>query len=668
VVIAVPARGQGTNDPTLDFGDAPDAPYPSLLANNGARHLVQVGLRLGNLVDAEADALHNSTATGDAGDDGVNFTFVVPGFPFNSTYSYISIVPGRQSTLRITASAAGRLDAWMDFNGNGSWADANEQIFNNQALSAGANNLTFQVPANAKPAFRTFARFRFSSAGGLGVTGQAEDGEVEDYAVRISRGLSIGGEDYTFNPLPPKQHTKAVVLIHGNQSNPTAWANQMGADIDAVTGQTWDILPYDWSQEAARNNSIPGNAGFARAVVHGQYLGAELAIRGYEHIHFLGHSLGGRVLQTANSTLRLAEFFQLTPPAVIHATFLDAYTPNGERGFYGSLANCADSYFNRSDYPSTEGGFTAAYSADATPVGPCPLADCLAQGLGMAGQGHAWPYNWYRQTIPNPQWNHPGFGFSKEAAIITKLNWPPPRKVAGKGAVEVIPIFFDAIPPREPRYLASLQPQVSPQSSVGIVNYANGTTTLTATDSDTPASIVFELDSTAHCTPIQYLKFDYHFSGTSNALFSVSAWDQTSNTWVSVYDLVGEFLGTNELAYRSEEVFIEALPPGTNALRFTLVSTDAHSASAQFSNLIFGATIEATFSLVRSGSNLFLSWPADMPGAAVQETASLTPPIVWVNITDSPQIVNCEMRLTFSAPVGTRFFRLCLPDPAPPDQ
>jgi hypothetical protein len=43
---------------------------------------------------------------------------------------------------------------------------------------------TFPVPASAAPG-PTFARFRFSSAGGLSYTGLAPDGEVEDYYVII---------------------------------------------------------------------------------------------------------------------------------------------------------------------------------------------------------------------------------------------------------------------------------------------------------------------------------------------------------------------------------------------------------------------------------------------------------------------------------------------------
>ncbi|MFH1941546.1 MAG: GEVED domain-containing protein, partial [bacterium] len=159
-----------------DYGDAPDPNYPTLLANNGARHTTGA-LFLGSLVDADANGQPNATATGDDTDgtddeDGVVFS--------------TEIRQGAQTTVQVTASQAGKLDAWIDFNGDGDWDDASEKVFNNQAVAAGANNLNFMTPITDKTAAVTsFVRFRLSSAGGLAYTGPAADGEVEDYPVTI---------------------------------------------------------------------------------------------------------------------------------------------------------------------------------------------------------------------------------------------------------------------------------------------------------------------------------------------------------------------------------------------------------------------------------------------------------------------------------------------------
>ena len=160
----------------LDFGDAPDPTFPTLLASNGARH-VMGPLFLGSLVDAEPDGQPHPQAMGDdfanlADEDGV--ILMSP------------IIPGQSAQLGITASGPGYLNAWFDFDGDGSWAGPGEQIFTCVALSGGTTNLSFMVPAGIPGGRPAFARFRFSSActlsyDGILPTGAVPDGEVEDY-------------------------------------------------------------------------------------------------------------------------------------------------------------------------------------------------------------------------------------------------------------------------------------------------------------------------------------------------------------------------------------------------------------------------------------------------------------------------------------------------------
>jgi len=160
-----------------DFGDAPDPAYPTLAASDGARHVADGTTFLGAKVDTELDGQPNGTATGDDildgsdDEDGVAFTsLIIPGDPC--------------ATLDVVASVAGKLNAWLDFNDDGDWADPCEQIFTDTNLAAGTNNLSFDVPVSAKVGL-TFARFRFDTAGGLSYTGQADNGEVEDCMVEI---------------------------------------------------------------------------------------------------------------------------------------------------------------------------------------------------------------------------------------------------------------------------------------------------------------------------------------------------------------------------------------------------------------------------------------------------------------------------------------------------
>jgi hypothetical protein len=167
---------------SFDFGDANDGPYPTKLANLGARHIIVLGILMGAQIDSEADGQPNATATGDdisnlADEDGVTFT--------------TALMPGNWGTVNVdlTNCAAGLglfLNAWVDFNSNGSWADAGDQIFASQPVTAGViNSLSFWVPPTAQAGKTTFARFRLSTMQVLSYTGLAPDGEVEDYTVAI---------------------------------------------------------------------------------------------------------------------------------------------------------------------------------------------------------------------------------------------------------------------------------------------------------------------------------------------------------------------------------------------------------------------------------------------------------------------------------------------------
>ena len=160
-----------------DFGDAP-ATYPVRFSSNGARH-VATGSRLGDRRDGEIDGQPSNAATGDdvdaspSDEDGVTFGPIVAG---NSGHVTIDVQD---------AAGGARLDAWIDFDGDGAWDESAERIALNQLVQNGDNTVTFSVPDTAITASATYARFRISSAGGLDTRGEATDGEVEDYELEI---------------------------------------------------------------------------------------------------------------------------------------------------------------------------------------------------------------------------------------------------------------------------------------------------------------------------------------------------------------------------------------------------------------------------------------------------------------------------------------------------
>jgi hypothetical protein len=154
--------------PIWDYGDAPST-YPVLLIDYGPTHIIHREVFLGEEVTAEADGKPNGSATGDS-DDGV----ILPS----------QLVPGVPAIIKLTASIYGVINAWVDFNRDGDWDDAGEKVFTDEPVQPGQNIMSMPVLATAS-AGTSYARFRFSTTGGLAPTGQSPNGEVEDYQVRI---------------------------------------------------------------------------------------------------------------------------------------------------------------------------------------------------------------------------------------------------------------------------------------------------------------------------------------------------------------------------------------------------------------------------------------------------------------------------------------------------
>lgn len=168
----------GNSGQLFDFGDAP-TPYPVNTGKNGARHGILAGFRLGSSLDGEADGANSTGGNGDnddgaADEDGVHFTSLLAA----------GRAVGVDVDVQLNGHSLGRLQGFVDFNQDGDWDDAAEQIFTNVKLNEGIHSLTFQVPAIVVPGL-TLARFRYGYEFGIGPTGPALAGEVEDYQVLV---------------------------------------------------------------------------------------------------------------------------------------------------------------------------------------------------------------------------------------------------------------------------------------------------------------------------------------------------------------------------------------------------------------------------------------------------------------------------------------------------
>lgn len=167
------------NMAAIDFGDAPDS-YGTSIAAGGASHGLLPGLQLGRNIDVEADGVPSPNADSDDLDQNVDDEDAVI---FNSIF-----FPGSTSDFDVSVqtgtNAPARLNAWIDFNRNGVFTDPGEQVIVDDRKGTGTYNYSIKVPDDAVPGL-TYARYRYAYESGLGPTGPARAGEVEDYVVRI---------------------------------------------------------------------------------------------------------------------------------------------------------------------------------------------------------------------------------------------------------------------------------------------------------------------------------------------------------------------------------------------------------------------------------------------------------------------------------------------------
>lgn len=171
----------------LDFGDAPDDPsnpndYPTLLASNGPRHVVWSDFHLGAGVSSESNARTTADADGDTFDDGVILSG--SGMLSNATAALTINVTMQNPSLLAEHGDTAYVAAWFDFERDGDFGGPGDHF---QVISVhdGANSMAVPVPAGVGGP--VFARFRFGSVLSevTSLTGQASDGEVEDYVFHV---------------------------------------------------------------------------------------------------------------------------------------------------------------------------------------------------------------------------------------------------------------------------------------------------------------------------------------------------------------------------------------------------------------------------------------------------------------------------------------------------
>jgi LruC domain-containing protein len=199
-------------DSNIDFGDAPDS-YATTLNANGPRHQLDGVTWLGSSApDGEQDGLVFPVSDDNSGiDDESGITFIT------------SITSGMDTAINALASTSGYLSAWIDWNQDGDFADAGEQVIYDAFLIEGNNSIVFNSAYEAIEG-NTWARFRFSQQTELSYDGGARSGEVEDHQVYVT---NSGASIRYF----PSEQKSATIAYEDN------WPHQADYDMNDVVIQ-----------------------------------------------------------------------------------------------------------------------------------------------------------------------------------------------------------------------------------------------------------------------------------------------------------------------------------------------------------------------------------------------------------------------------------------------
>jgi len=224
-----------------DFGDAP-------LSFGNPIHTLVTGIQLGANNSPDDGPFDTPAADGDGDDDGVA--------------SFPPLTETLAATIPVTVNGAGGfLQAWFDWNGDGDFGEANEQVATDlQDIDGdGTIDVNFNVPGDVTTA-QTFARFRWSTSAGISFNTAVSDGEVEDYLIApITQGVANITATKTVEVFDPAG--EGLYLTPGNE---------VIYRITAVNADTSNVAATD----IVISDTLPDNVEFLAAESTGFTSGA----------------------------------------------------------------------------------------------------------------------------------------------------------------------------------------------------------------------------------------------------------------------------------------------------------------------------------------------------------------------------------------------------------
>ncbi len=226
-----------------------------------AMHTVIEGVYLGaSAPDTETTSQASANADGDDNN----------GSDDEDGVSIPELTQGVTTTFTATVSGiGGYLQGWIDWNGDGDFIDANEQIVTNlqDNTADDADNTTgiisfdISVPDAATTA-QTYARFRWSNTLSLDSTTPANSGEVEDYSLTIRENLAscsiddpTAGVYSTASVASNSNYLSTHTRIYQAKYNSANWEGQLRSYDLKTTAQDGNVKTQKWNAADTINRS-----------------------------------------------------------------------------------------------------------------------------------------------------------------------------------------------------------------------------------------------------------------------------------------------------------------------------------------------------------------------------------------------------------------------------
>ena len=264
-----------------DYGDAPESygiPY----------HILDYDNYLGALVDGETSNQPSPQADADDlnsldDDDGILFPELIQ--------------RGETINISVTVKGVGRLNAWIDWNGDGDFEDVEERIATNVPRFDGTVDLAVNIPSNAIISAPTFARFRFSPGSLSSPSGAATGGEVEDYYITV-----------TSSPLAPSVPTGLKID---------------SSSVDYVS-ISWDASP---SEEQVTSYNIYRNGSFLDSTPELYYI--DLTVNPGNLYTYAISAVNSTALESDLTTAVTANTQDTDPPAIPEGLKITSVSESG---------------------------------------------------------------------------------------------------------------------------------------------------------------------------------------------------------------------------------------------------------------------------------------------------------------------------------------------------